>query len=189
MGLQFAICCVIYHIVWYHLWRTICYILYHTVWFHLWVASRNMFCVYHTVWYCWWPTMCYVLYHKVWKRSMHHNSQYVSLYTIQSSIACGPQFASFYTIQVGSACGSQICSMFHCIPHSLVFLMVDNLLRCIPYGRGSLMGCNSQCFLLDHVVWYPWWVAIRIVLVKTVPWRGDGSSPLVVCSRYHCHGS
>ena len=39
---------------------------------------------------------------------MGRNSQYVSLYTIQSGIICGPQFATFCTIQFGFACGSQI---------------------------------------------------------------------------------
>ena len=33
--------------------------------------------------------------------------------------------------------------------------------------------------VIDHAVWYRWRVAIRIALVKTVPWKGDGSSAFI----------
>ena len=127
------------------------FVLYHTIWYRQWVAIRN--------------TFRYIPYSLV--SPMGRNSQYVSLYTIQSGIANGSQFAIRFVI-------------YHTVWYRQ-WVAIRNTFRYIPYSLVSPMGRNSQYVslytiqsgiayesqfairfvLIYHTVWYRLWVAIR----------------------------
>ena len=91
------------------------------------------------------------------------NSQYVSLYTIQSGIAGRPKFVTFCTIQSGIARRSQFAMCFnihHYIQSDIARRSQAAICFVIYHTVWYRLG-HTICYVIYHTVWYHLWIAIR----------------------------